>query len=560
MTPVLKGFVAVPHGQVHFRYGGSGPVVVMLHDSPRSSVLHAPNIEWLGEHFTVIALDTPGYGNSTPLPQPAPTIKDFAAALAATLGALGIERCALYGFHTGAKIALQFAVDHPERVALAVLDGLALPAETATAEYLERYLQPFEPTADGSYLARQWTRILDFHRYYPWFAPSAATRVRMPLPGDASLHEYATDVFMAGPHWVDAYRAALSYAAGPVIASLRSRTVFMCREDDVLYGSLDALPQPLPSQCSVERIPPLTAQWRTRLLAVLKQAATPQATAWSPPGPSALAGSALEQQRYANLIHGQLRVRLRGAPGATPLLLLHDVPGAASSLGPFAASLGTDRLTILPDLPGLGESHPLPYPTLGSYVMALSELLEELGTPTVDVLAEGLGTCFAVALAAHRPSQVRRVVLDGVPMIRSRERRLVARDYCPSIEPDRHGTHLLKTWHQLRNAEMTWPWFDRAAEAARVRDPELDPQRLHAALVEVMKHLPSYGDAARAALEASVRDILRGVHQPVLLFDAAGDTRYAGIGRAARRLPASEVAPRPPDVAGRIDSVRRFLA
>jgi len=255
-----------------------------------------------------------------------------------------------------------------------------------------------------------------------------------------------------------------------------------------------------------------------------------------------------------------LRVRLRGAPGATPLLLLHDVPGAASSLGPFAAALAADRLTILPDLPGLGESHPLPYPTLGSYVMALSELLEQLGTPTVDVLAEGLGTCFAIALAAHRPSQVRRVVLDGVPMIRSRERRLVARDYCPPIAPDRNGTHLLRIWHQLRDAEMTWPWFDRAADAARIRDPELDAPRLHAALVEVMKHLPSYGDASRAALEASVRDILRGVHQPVLLFDAAGDTRYSGTGRAARRLPASEVVPRPPDVAGRIESVRRFLA
>ena len=75
MTPVLKGFVAVPHGQVHFRYGGSGPVVVMLHDSPRSSALHASNIEWLGEHFTVIALDMPGYGNSTPLPQDVPGIK-----------------------------------------------------------------------------------------------------------------------------------------------------------------------------------------------------------------------------------------------------------------------------------------------------------------------------------------------------------------------------------------------------------------------------------------------------------------------------------------------------
>ena len=256
MTPVLKGFVAVPHGQVHFRYGGSGPVVVMLHDSPRSSVLHAPNIEWLGEHFTVIALDTPGYGNSTPLPQPAPRIKDFAAALAAALNSLGIERCALYGFHTGAKIALQFAADHPERVPLTVLDGLALPAETATAEYLDRYLQPFEPTADGSHLARQWSRILDFHRYFPWFAPSAATRLRLPLPNDAGLHEYATDVFMAGPHWVGAYRAALTDAAGPTIASLRSRTVFMSREDDLLYGDLDALPQPLPAHCSIERIPP----------------------------------------------------------------------------------------------------------------------------------------------------------------------------------------------------------------------------------------------------------------------------------------------------------------
>ena len=559
MTPVLKGFVAVPHGQVHFRYGGSGPVVVLLHDTPRSSVPHAPNIEWLGEHFTVIALDTPGYGNSTPLPQPVPGIKDFSDALADTLSALGIERCALYGFHAGAKVALQFAADHPERASLTILDGLALPAEPLTPGDLEHYLQPFDPTADGAHLVRQWSRILDLHRYLPWFAPSAETRMHWPLPDDATLHEYATDLFMAGAHWVDACRAALSYAASPAIASLRSRTVFMCREDDAHYGYLDALPEPLPMHCSVERIPPHTAHWRTRLLEVLKSAALPSAR-WSPPQQSSTHGGTVERQRYAELIHGQLRVRLRGAPGATPLLLLHDVPGAASSLRPVAAALATDRLTILPDLPGLGESHPLPYPTLGSYVMALSELLEQLGTPTVDVLAEGLGTCFAIALAAHRPSQVRRVVLDGVPMIRSRERRLVARDYCPPITPDRNGTHLLRIWHQLRDVEMSWPWFDRAADAARIRDPDLDAQRLHGALVDVMKHLPSYGDASRAALEASVRDILRGVHQPVLLLEVPGDVRYSGTRRAARRLASPGVVPRPADFAERIACLRQFLA
>jgi pimeloyl-ACP methyl ester carboxylesterase len=533
--------------------------VVVLHDSPRSSVVHAPNIEWLGEHFTVIALDTPGYGNSTPLPQTAPGIKDFADSLSDTLSALGIERCALYGLHAGAKIALQFAVDRPERATLTILDGLALPAGPATPAYLEHYLQPFEPTADGAHLARQWSRILDFHRYSPWFAPSAATRMHHPLPDDATLHEYATDLFMAGAHWVDANRAALSYAAAPAIASLRSRTVLMRREDDTHCGSLDALPDPLPVHCSVERIPPHTALWRTRLLDVLKTAALPSA-AWSPPQQSSTGSGNVERQRYADLIHGQLRVRLRGMPGATPLLLLHDVPGGASSLQPVATALAIDRLTILPDLPGLGESHPLPYPTLGSYVMALSELLEQLATPTVDVMAEGLGTCFAIALAAHRPSQVRRVVLDGVPMIRSRERRLVARDYCPPIVPDRNGTQLLRIWHQLRDAEMSWPWFDRAADAARIRDPDLDAQRLHGALVDVMRHLPSYGDASRAALEASVRDILRGVHQPVLLLDVPGDVRYSGTRRAARRLPSPGVVPRPADFADRIACLRQFLA
>jgi pimeloyl-ACP methyl ester carboxylesterase len=290
MTAILKGFVGVPHGQVHYRYGGRGPVVVMLHDSPRSSVLHASNIEWLGEHFTVIALDTPGYGNSTPLPQAQPEIADFAAALETTLTALGIERCALYGFHTGSKIALQFAADHPERAALTILDGLALPPEPASPDYLRQYLMPFEPVADGSHLAKQWSKVLDFHRWFPWFAKSAATRMALDLPDDLDLHEYATDMFMAGRHWTGAYGAALRHLAAPNIPRLRSRTVFMSREDDVLYGFLDALPQPLPPSCSVERIPPQASAWRTRLLELLRQAELPRAQ-WQPPPASAAPAS-----------------------------------------------------------------------------------------------------------------------------------------------------------------------------------------------------------------------------------------------------------------------------
>ena len=558
MVALAKGFVDVPHGQVHYRRGGRGPVVVMLHDSPRSSVLHVSNIEWLGEHFTVIALDTPGYGNSTPLPPAAPEIADFAAALATTLDALGIECCALYGFHTGAKIALQFAADHPGRVPLTILDGLALSAQAPSPEFLQQYLRSFEPVSDGSHLVGLWSKVLDFHRWFPWFARSAATRLALALPDDLDLHEYATDLLMAGRHWTSAYGAAFRHLAAPNIARLQSRAVFMAREDDVLYGCLDELPRPLPAACSVERIPPQTSAWRTRLLELLRQAGLPR-TGWQPPRAATAPDGREERHSYVDLVHGQVRLRRRGR-GAVPLLLLHEVPGGACSLSPLADELARDRLTLAPDLPGLGESHPLPYPSLGSYVTALTELLEELDCGGVDVYAEGLGTCFAVALAAHHPQLVRRLALDGLPMVRSRDRRRYARHYCPPLEPDRHGTHLLRLWHQMRDAEASWPWFDRSAEAARRHDPDLDPERMQASLVEIVKHLPSYGDAARAALEASVRDIVKGVRQPVLLLDCPGDVRYAGTRRAARYLAQARTQPRPAAVAARAAVLREFFA
>ena len=557
MVALAKGFVDVSQGQVHYRHGGRGPVVVMLHDSPRSSVLHASNIEWLGEHFTVIALDTPGYGNSAPLPQAAPEIPDFAAALEATLTALGIERCALYGFHTGAKIALQFAADHPDRAALTVLDGLALSAQPASPEFLRQYLQPCEPVADGSHLVQLWSEVLDFHRWFPWFDRTARTRLAVELPDDLDLHEYATDLFMAGRHWNSAYGAAFRYVAGPTIPRLRSRTVFLYRENDPLYGFLDALPRPLPASCGVERVPPQAAAWRTRLLELLRQAELPRKP-WKPPRAAGVPVARDERQAYVDLVHGQVRVRLRGN-GGVPLLMLHDVPGGSCSLRPLAESLARNRLAIAPDLPGLGESHPLPYPSLGSYVTALVELVEQLDCETVDVLAEGLGTCFAVALAAHHPHLVRRLVLDGLPMVRSKQRRTYARQYCPPLAPDRHGTHLLRIWQQMRDAEASWPWFDRSAAAARRHDPHLDPGRMHANLVEIMKRLPSYGDAARAALEAAVREILKGVRQPVLLFDCADDVRYAGTRRAARYLSDVRMQPRPSPVAERAAMVAEFL-
>ena len=111
--------------QVHYRRAGSGPPVVLLHQSPYSSNEHLGLIEDLAAAYTVIAPDTPGNGLSEPLsiPAEAVTMSDYADGLADFLTEIGLERTALYGFHTGSVCALEFSRRHPERVIVAICNG-----------------------------------------------------------------------------------------------------------------------------------------------------------------------------------------------------------------------------------------------------------------------------------------------------------------------------------------------------------------------------------------------------------------------------------------------------
>src|SRR5262245_14572002 len=98
----------------------------MLHASRGSSWTLEPLIERLAGERTVIGIDTPGHGESEPLPIERPPIGDYAGALVETFDALGLGHFDLYGAHTGAKIAIEYVTRNPEKVRRLVLDGLAI--------------------------------------------------------------------------------------------------------------------------------------------------------------------------------------------------------------------------------------------------------------------------------------------------------------------------------------------------------------------------------------------------------------------------------------------------
>ena len=121
---ITKHFVTVGQRRLHYHRAGVGPVLVLLHASACSAKVMRPHIEVLSENFTVIAPDTPGFGLSDLLPVEQVTTEDLADALAQTLDALGIDQVSVYGRHTGAQIAVEFAARHPKRCAMALTDGL----------------------------------------------------------------------------------------------------------------------------------------------------------------------------------------------------------------------------------------------------------------------------------------------------------------------------------------------------------------------------------------------------------------------------------------------------
>ena len=213
-VPIARGVRRLSHGEVHYRAAGEGPVVLALHASPRSSVSLIPVIEALADRWRVIAPDTPGYGLSTPLSQPDPTLDDFADALVALLDDLGVARASVYGTHTGAALALALARRAPQRVAALVLDGLSAFTPAEVEAFRTDYLTPYAPSWDGAHVMRLWSRVKDLYTWFPWCEQAPERRLAGEPPSPANLHASALGFLQSGAHYAKAYIRAAELAAG----------------------------------------------------------------------------------------------------------------------------------------------------------------------------------------------------------------------------------------------------------------------------------------------------------------------------------------------------------
>lgn len=135
-------YVDAGYGQIHLREAGSGPPVLLLHKTPTSSLTYARALPLLAAAgYRAIALDTPGYGQSDRPAEPPTEMAFYATAVRDVLDALGIDQVRLVGFYTGAKIALETAAAHPDRVSSLVLSGISINDDAAQHEAYTAFIQ-----------------------------------------------------------------------------------------------------------------------------------------------------------------------------------------------------------------------------------------------------------------------------------------------------------------------------------------------------------------------------------------------------------------------------------
>lgn len=548
MTPApSRHFVRVGQRLVHYTRMGTGPAVALLHASATSSGEMAQAQSVFARDFCAIAFDTLGYGLSDPLQiARAPELEDYADALAETLTALGIGRLAVYGRHTGASIAVEFARRHPARCTMVLTDGYPIWTEAERAKMLGAYLPALTQSWEGAHLLWSWFRYRDQHAFWPWFDRRAAARATRDVPPLAFIHRGALELLQAGDGYRVGYSAAFRHDGAAALAGIEVPVCLGTRPTDLIHPMRDRAP---PGSWRVE-MPgdALAAAVAERALLAIHPAGPP------PDAPPCAAVPSRCTPNFLEVNGNRLLMRQAGEDGPETLLLIPEIPGGTAAWALLLDAMRTKAIAI--DLPGLGESDAADgfVPDVEAWAACLLAALDAAGVGQIGIFAHRGGCAVAVALAALAPARVAGVVLSSPPAVAAEQRTRLIDSYAPEIEPTWDGSHLLRVWHHLRDQEFWWPWFDQKQAAALHTDPAVSPDTLTIRALACLRQPQRYRPAWQVVWRYDLLGALAALPVPVRVGVSEGDA-FGHLATAAATVLGQPVEAWPEFTASFLDSL-----
>jgi pimeloyl-ACP methyl ester carboxylesterase len=304
------------------------------------------------------------------------------------------------------------------------------------------------------------------------------------------------DFLAAGDGYRVGYAAAFRHDTRAALSLLDVPIVVASREDDLLFGHLDRLPQ-LPGGSRIVRLTADREAWGAALAEAFRAHAKETAPAVAP----TLSRASLPKRSFIHSTNGAALVRSTNGGADRPLVLLHHVPGGSSDFDDAMLRHAGKRPIYAIDLPGCGDSESLASSSkLADYAAALAGTLDALHLRDADLAGDGIGASVALAIAHANPKRFAKVTVANVPRAGATPP--------PSFTPETYGEHLIRAWHTVRDDAMHGPWCARDPNERHRFGSELDTDGIHRRVVDTLKSVAPL-DICRAALGAPL-DRMRG--------------------------------------------------
>ena len=220
------------------------------------------------------------------------------------------------------------------------------------------------------------------------------------------------------------------------------------------------------------------------------------------------------KRSYVRTPTGQVHCVIAGQ--GEPVLLIPQTPRSWRVYRRLMPLLATQYQVIAVDLPGLGDSDPLPEPfDVADLATSLAHVLDGLELDSVRVLGRHTGAAVGAELAASQPQRVVALVLHGLPYligddereehIKLGHRALGGPGTLPVVRLETDGSHNVRLWQRA----ITLLWQAKGAipdenlsdeDLEFVNDLFMDALRAHRSISATFQAVFTYNADVRLPL------------------------------------------------------------